>query len=198
MRAPSFRTSFDPFIPKNSTDGLLRWSNPFLLLITMNSIFALRNFAKQIKSSASWINIMTILFLFAIFISAAPCSGRVAFLTSIFPSRSPFSCLSNRCASSFGRWHLYGNTKKQARTLHALQSTLCSDDIVTKATYPPAERIIAIGDVHGDIVALRSCLTIAGLIDKDNKWTGGETHLVQVREEQTQSLCPPLRDLPDA
>ncbi len=41
------------------------------------------------------------------------------------------------------------------------------------------ERIIAIGDLHGDYENYLSALRAAGLIDKKNKWSGGETHLVQ-------------------
>ena len=46
--------------------------------------------------------------------------------------------------------------------------------------FPPADRIISIGDVHGDVRALRACLDIAQLVDQDGNWAGGRTHLVQV------------------
>jgi hypothetical protein len=45
--------------------------------------------------------------------------------------------------------------------------------------FPEATRVIAIGDVHGDLKATRTALRIAGLIDDDDTWTGGETVLVQ-------------------
>ncbi len=41
------------------------------------------------------------------------------------------------------------------------------------------ERIIAIGDLHGDYENYLEVLKIAGLIDKKGKWSGGKTHLVQ-------------------
>ena len=41
------------------------------------------------------------------------------------------------------------------------------------------ERIVAIGDLHGDYTNYLATLRAAGLIDKKNKWSGGETHLVQ-------------------
>ena len=41
------------------------------------------------------------------------------------------------------------------------------------------ERVIAIGDVHGDYESFAAVLRSAGLIDKDGNWTGGKTHLVQ-------------------
>ncbi|GAB5413647.1 MAG: hypothetical protein Cons2KO_12500 [Congregibacter sp.] len=42
------------------------------------------------------------------------------------------------------------------------------------------ERIVAIGDVHGDYDNYLTVLKEAGLIDKRGKWAGGKTHFVQV------------------
>lgn len=42
----------------------------------------------------------------------------------------------------------------------------------------PGGRVVAIGDVHGDLAALRSCLRVAGLVDRCDVWTGGESTLV--------------------
>ncbi len=41
------------------------------------------------------------------------------------------------------------------------------------------ERVIAIGDVHGDYESFAAVLRSAALIDKEGNWTGGKTHLVQ-------------------
>lgn len=41
------------------------------------------------------------------------------------------------------------------------------------------ERVVAIGDLHGDYNNYLEVLKLAGLIDKKGKWSGGETHLVQ-------------------
>ena len=41
------------------------------------------------------------------------------------------------------------------------------------------ERIVAIGDLHGDYGNYIATLKAAGLIDKKGKWSGGNTHLVQ-------------------
>ena len=41
------------------------------------------------------------------------------------------------------------------------------------------ERIVAIGDLHGDYENYMATLKAAGLIDKKGKWSGGKTHLVQ-------------------
>ena len=41
------------------------------------------------------------------------------------------------------------------------------------------DRIIAIGDLHGDYANYIAALRAAGLVDKKGKWSGGKTHLVQ-------------------
>lgn len=46
--------------------------------------------------------------------------------------------------------------------------------------FPAAERVIAIGDVHGDVDALVGCLKVSKLIDDDESWIGGNAHLVQL------------------
>ena len=34
------------------------------------------------------------------------------------------------------------------------------------------KRVVAIGDVHGDLDALRTCLRVAGVVDTNNEWIG--------------------------
>ena len=41
------------------------------------------------------------------------------------------------------------------------------------------ERIVAIGDLHGDYGRYIDVMQSAGLIDKNGKWSGGQTHFVQ-------------------
>jgi hypothetical protein len=41
------------------------------------------------------------------------------------------------------------------------------------------DRIVAIGDLHGDYDNYIATLKAAGLVDKKGKWRGGKTHLVQ-------------------
>lgn len=41
------------------------------------------------------------------------------------------------------------------------------------------QRIIAIGDLHGDYENYIETLRVAGLVDRRNRWIGGEAHLVQ-------------------
>ena len=54
---------------------------------------------------------------------------------------------------------------------------LPKDDIPWEIT-PPPERILAIGDVHGDLGGLACILRDRGLISKKGRWRGGETQLV--------------------
>ncbi len=42
------------------------------------------------------------------------------------------------------------------------------------------ERIVAVGDVHGDYENFIAVLRFAGIIDDQGNWSGGKTHLVQV------------------
>jgi hypothetical protein len=46
-------------------------------------------------------------------------------------------------------------------------------------TWENVERIVAIGDVHGDYEQLVTLLRQSGLIDEKEDWIGGATHLVQ-------------------
>ncbi|MGH9673739.1 MAG: metallophosphoesterase [Bryobacteraceae bacterium] len=48
-----------------------------------------------------------------------------------------------------------------------------------KDVWSGVERVVAMGDVHGDYKQFTTLLGQAGLIDKDEKWTGGKAHLVQ-------------------
>jgi hypothetical protein len=48
------------------------------------------------------------------------------------------------------------------------------------AVYPAVERIVVVGDIHGDLQKLTEILEVAGLINKRGRWTGGDTHLVQL------------------
>ena len=44
----------------------------------------------------------------------------------------------------------------------------------------PAQRIIAVGDLHGDFQAWTEIATAAGLLGPDGHWAGGATTLVQL------------------
>jgi hypothetical protein len=42
------------------------------------------------------------------------------------------------------------------------------------------ERVVAVGDVHGDYDQFLTVLKAAGVVDEKDRWSGGRTHLVQV------------------
>ena len=60
--------------------------------------------------------------------------------------------------------------------------------IIEKSIYPSVRRIIVIGDLHGDFNVICKALKIANLVKfisssngkRTVKWTGGDTHLVQL------------------
>jgi hypothetical protein len=62
----------------------------------------------------------------------------------------------------------------------ALASLAPAAAFAQKDVYTRAARVAAIGDIHGDMAALREALGLAGVIDAGGKWTGGKTHLVQI------------------
>ena len=45
---------------------------------------------------------------------------------------------------------------------------------------PAPQRIVAIGDLHGDFEAWRAIAAAAGIADAKGKWTGGNATLVQM------------------
>ena len=51
--------------------------------------------------------------------------------------------------------------------------------VAPRSMAAPLQRIIAVGDLHGDFTAWRDIARAAGLIDGDGDWTGKDTILVQ-------------------
>ncbi len=50
----------------------------------------------------------------------------------------------------------------------------------TECIWTGIEKIVAVGDIHGDYQAFTEILKGTGLIDKKLHWAGGKTHLVQI------------------
>lgn len=50
--------------------------------------------------------------------------------------------------------------------------------LTVAALQPPPSRIVAFGDIHGDLGALRSCLRLAGVIDAKDRWSAAPRTLV--------------------
>lgn len=49
--------------------------------------------------------------------------------------------------------------------------------------YSPASRVVAFGDVHGDVAAARRVLRLVGAIDETDHWVGGSIHVVQTGDQ---------------
>ena len=61
----------------------------------------------------------------------------------------------------------------------AVAASLAASSAVAAAP-PPPQRIVAIGDLHGDFSVWRDISGAAGLVDSNVHWKGGRTVLVQV------------------
>ena len=59
------------------------------------------------------------------------------------------------------------------------EETASRDRTSTEGVWTNVERVVAVGDVHGDYGQLVAVLKSANLIDDSGNWTGGKTHLVQ-------------------
>ncbi|KAK8556110.1 hypothetical protein V6N13_070179 [Hibiscus sabdariffa] len=46
--------------------------------------------------------------------------------------------------------------------------------------YPSPDRLVAIGDLHGDLEKSKQAFRLAGLIDGSDRWSGGSTTVVQI------------------
>jgi hypothetical protein len=54
-----------------------------------------------------------------------------------------------------------------------------SKGLSDKLTHAPVSHLVALGDLHGDLVATRRALRLVGAIDEHDDWAGGELTLVQ-------------------
>lgn len=54
---------------------------------------------------------------------------------------------------------------------------------VTELRHPAVRRLVAIGDVHGDLAAARAVLRLGGAIDAEDRWIGGDLTVVQVGDQ---------------
>jgi hypothetical protein len=58
---------------------------------------------------------------------------------------------------------------------------LAADGMASR--FPVAPRIVAIGDLHGDLAATRRALRLAGAIDARDRWIGGTLVVVQTGDQ---------------
>jgi Calcineurin-like phosphoesterase len=62
----------------------------------------------------------------------------------------------------------------------ACQSLWAAPHKIDDYHWDQVDRVVAIGDLHGDYASFRKALEGAGIIDARGNWIGGETHLVQL------------------
>lgn len=62
-------------------------------------------------------------------------------------------------------------------------SAAAVQDTDTSYRFPAPERIVAIGDLHGDLAATRAALRLAHAIDDRDRWVGGKLTVVQTGDE---------------
>ena len=79
------------------------------------------------------------------------------------------------------------------RGLHPLPSARCSPassgrprpQAPPHPTFlPAAARVVAVGDLHGDLNKARRAFRLGGLIDEQDRWVGGTTTAVQARRRR--------------
>ena len=58
-----------------------------------------------------------------------------------------------------------------------------AQDSAASFRLPSSSRLVAIGDLHGDLKALRSALRLAGAIDSDDRWVGKDLTVVQTGDQ---------------
>lgn len=63
---------------------------------------------------------------------------------------------------------------------HALTSPETTSPPIPPTRLPKAERLVAIGDLHGDLGKARQAFRLAGLINEKDRWIGGTATCVQV------------------
>lgn len=61
--------------------------------------------------------------------------------------------------------------------------TATSAPVTTASRLPAPARLVAIGDVHGDLAATRAVLRLAGAIDESDRWIGKDLVVVQTGDQ---------------
>lgn len=58
--------------------------------------------------------------------------------------------------------------------------SLKNPTVSLRTVFPQPGRLVAVGDIHGDLPKAKSALRLAGLIGPDHRWSGGAATVVQV------------------
>jgi len=62
-------------------------------------------------------------------------------------------------------------------------NSLATAILILSLTVPATARIVALGDLHGDLGATRQALRLAGAIDEADQWIGGDLVVVQTGDQ---------------
>jgi hypothetical protein len=71
-------------------------------------------------------------------------------------------------------------------TMHSVTTTssaTASAAITPPTRIPAPARIVAVGDLHGDLDATRAALRVGGVLDEKDHWSGGAAMLVQTGDQ---------------
>jgi hypothetical protein len=108
--------------------------------------------------------------------SAAPLTGSVALSLAI-----AFAWSCNRTPES--KPDAPTPSARTAALTAAPPPTGAAPGAVASYRLPAGARLIAIGDIHGDLTALRGALRLAGAIDSDDRWIGKDLTVVQTGDQ---------------
>jgi len=73
--------------------------------------------------------------------------------------------------------------EKYLSNFNSVWENKCKNNKYLPNILPAVDRIIVIGDIHGDINILYKCLKIGKVVDDNLNWIGGETVVVQVGDQ---------------
>jgi hypothetical protein len=66
---------------------------------------------------------------------------------------------------------------------NATPSATSTVSLSRRLSRPAPERVVAVGDLHGDLEHTRGVLRLAGMVDDHDRWIGGSAVLVQTGDE---------------
>jgi hypothetical protein len=91
------------------------------------------------------------------------------------------SSLNQQASRRFTRVdEVHGSQGKQLQQQQQQQNKKNKERGMLTTWLPAPERLIAIGDLHGDLSKTRAALGVAQVIDENDHWIGGKTVVVQV------------------
>ena len=96
------------------------------------------------------------------------------------PERSKNPEIFRHFPVNFSGFYVGGDSISQTMLSRLARVALAFLLLTAAVQRPQGERIIAVGDVHGNLDGFTSILQAAGLIDQHRQWTGGKATLVQL------------------